>query len=152
MSMNGLDGVLYRLPSGSRTTYSSDKSTLTEVENVRDLSVDMSKAFADDTTRGSNGMRTEKGTLKSHIVSFEAVHDLADADYRQLWMAHVNNTPKVFAILDRDKADTLAQGLYAEFEVSIQEKQENLEDVQKVTVELHLARGSAAPEWVGVTS
>lgn len=148
----GLEAKMYRLSTGSRAAWpaSGAPSSLDVVANIRDLSLGLSTAEADVTTRGGNGWRSTVQTLKEGTITFEMVWDTADTDFQAFQTAWANRTSIACAILDQDKATVGATGLWADFAVTGFEKTENLEDAQKVTVTMKPTYSAVPPEWVEV--
>ena len=103
----------------------------------------------DVTTRASGGWRQEKGTIRNGTVEFDMIYDPADTDFAAFLTAAVGNSTIACAILDGARTTTGTQGLWADFEVSMN-KTENLEEAQKVTVTLSPAYSAVAPEWITV--
>lgn len=117
-------------------------STMTELSNVTDVTVNLSRAEADITTRGAGGYRAKIGTLKEGSIEFEMLWDTEDAAFQDIFDAWNNGTVLYVAALDRALA-VGAQGLYAPMSVLSFEKQEPLEDAQRVSVTLSVTVDTA---------
>jgi len=126
--------------SGTLTNYA-------ENGNVMDLTLNLSKAEADVTTRAADGWRQSIGTIKDGEVSFDMIYDTTDAAFNDIQKAWDSSLPIAMAVLDNDKAGVY-QGLHADFTVITFEKQEALEDGQKVSVTLKPTDSAMAPAWI----
>jgi len=125
---------------------------LNELTNVTDVTVNLSKSEADITTRTSGGYRATVGTLKEGEISFDMLWDTADPRFQEVFDAWDNSTSLSCAFLDGDSATADTQGLWADFAVITFEKQEPLEEAQRVSVTLKITivSGNPAPEWITV--
>jgi hypothetical protein len=157
----GKNAKLYRLTTGSRASWGSTNSegftsgaapsNLSEVGNVRDLDMPMTKTLADITTRANNGWIAQVGTLKNGDVTFQMMYDSTDTHFVALWAAFINDSTVALAVLDGDKATTGTRGFWADFIVSTFGKTENLVEGQMVDVTLTPGPSSVAPQIVVVT-
>ncbi len=123
---------------------------LTELTNVRDLSLNVSTGEADVTTRGSAGWKLTAATLKDAEINFDMVYDTADAGFNKVQSAFFTNALLPMAILSGSKSVTNTAGLWMDAMVTKFEKSENLEDAQKVAVTVKPGYSAVAPEWVKV--
>lgn len=156
----GIDARAYYLPTGERATWGaagadgihsgSAPSGLTEMTNVKDVTLTLNKGEADVTTRGANGWRLMRGTLKEGEIQFESIWDPSDAVFAKLFGAWLNNTTIAMAFLDGDKATAGTQGLWADFDVTGFEKKEPLEEAQTASITVKPTKSEVAPEWVKV--
>jgi hypothetical protein len=148
----GFNAKLYRLTSGTRAAWpaSGAPSNLSEIGNVRDLSVRSTTSELDATTRASAGFKVTVPGLNDAAIEFEMVWDTDDTHFTALKDAYEDRTSVAIAALDKDKATSGAKGLWADFAVVTFEKQEPLDDVQKVSVVLKPTYSAVAPEWVTV--
>jgi hypothetical protein len=159
--MRGLDAKMYYLGSGVRATWGAADpddihegaapANLTEMGNVRDLTLNLEEGEADATTRANAGWRATEPTLKEGSVEFEMVYDTSDEAFNKFFAAWNKRTAIACAILDGDKATAGTQGLWADFKVINFTKSEALEDVQLVSVTIKPAYSTVPPEWVRVT-
>jgi hypothetical protein len=83
----GQDGKLYFNDGG---TYGSP--TWTELNKVKDVSLNLTKETADSTVRSSGGFREYVDGLKDVNVSFKMLWDNAADGYDELLAAYENNT------------------------------------------------------------
>jgi hypothetical protein len=130
----------------------SSLAGLSELTNVRDLSLNVSTGEADVTTRGSGGWKLTAATLKDAEINFDMVYDLADTGFVRVQSAFFNNTTLPMAILSGSKTATNTAGLYMDAMVTKFEKSENLEDAQKVAVSVKPGYSAVAPEWIKIVS
>jgi hypothetical protein len=136
----GMEAKLYR------NTGDYAEPTWTEVENVRDLTMNTEKGSADVTTRGNSGWRAMAGTLKDLSVEFEMVYDTADEDFTAIQTAFMDNDQVEFAVMDGDITEAGTQGIRATFEVMNFSQSEPLEEAIIVSVTLSAAYADNAPE------
>ncbi len=158
----GLEAVLYRLSTGTRATWGAENAdgihegpapaNLDEVPNVRDLNLNLEKGEADVTTRGNNGWRARRATLKDGTVEFQMVYNEADADFTAFLAAWLKGTTIACAVLTSDKETEGTQGLWADFEVFDFSEGQELENAQLVNVSLRPTYSNVAPEWVQVVA
>lgn len=157
----GMNGKMYYLGTGSRATWGTPNADgihegtapagLTEMGNVRDVTLNLEEGEADVTTRANNGWRATEPTLKEGSVEFEMAYDTADAGFTKILGAWLNRTVIAMAILDADKDTVGTMGLWADFKVISFTKGEPLEEGQTVSVTIKPAYSTVAPEWVEVT-
>ncbi len=158
----GMNGKMYYLGSGTRASWGTPDadgihggaapSGLTEMGNVRDVTLNLEEGEADVTTRANNGWRATEPTLKEGSVEFEMAYDPGDAGFTKVLGAWLNRTAVAMAILDADKDLVGTMGLWADFKVISFSKGEPLEEGQMVSVTIKPAYSDVAPEWVKVTA
>jgi hypothetical protein len=159
--MLGMNAKMYYLATPPRASWGTADSdgvhegaapaTLTEMGNVRDVTLNLEEGEADATTRANAGWRATEPTLKEGSVEFEMVYDPSNAGFTKFFSAWLNRTVIACAILDGDKASAGTEGLWADFKVINFSKSEPLEDVQMMSVTIKPAYSAVAPEWVRVT-
>jgi len=110
MTKIGLECKLYR----NTGTYASP--VWNEIPNAGDVTIPMSKAEADTSTRAST-WKTRKGTLKDVSIDFQLKFVPGDQDFAALLASYMNNTPIELLALDGPVATTGSQGLRAICEV-----------------------------------
>jgi len=157
----GMNGKMYYLASGTRATWGTANSGgihegsaptgLTEMGNVRDVTLNLEEGEADVTTRANDGWRATEPTLKEGSIEFEMVYDPADAGFTKILGSWLQRTVIAFAILDAAKEISGTMGLWADFKVISFSKSEALEEGQTVSVTIKPAYSTVAPEWVKVT-
>lgn len=109
-------------------------SNLTELDNVKDVTVNMDKGSADTTTRANQGFRSETPTLKEVQIECEIQFKINDAAYSALRNAWLNDTPLRLAALTGDRATTGSEGPMGDFGIKTFNRSEPLEDTIKVSV------------------
>lgn len=160
-SFLGLEAKAYFLSTGTRASWGAEDTdtgihagsapgSLTEMGNVRDVTLKLDKGEADVTTRSSGGWRQMRGTLKDAEVTFEMIYDPADDSYAVIQAAFLLNTPVAMAFLSGASDVSGVEGLWADFDVTGFEKTEPLEEAQKASVTIKPTRSDVAPEWVKV--
>jgi hypothetical protein len=146
----GFDGKVYRQTSGTRAAWpgSGAAPNLDLVDNIRDVTINLTKTEADVTVRGGNGWRQVVAALKEGNVEFEMVYDTADADFTAFIASFTGNTTIALAILDGVAATVGTQGLWADFMIIGFEKAEPLEGAMTVKFTAKPTYSSVAPAWV----
>ena len=158
----GLKAKAYFLSTGTRATWGAADANgmaagpapdnLTEMTNVRDLTLNLSTGEADVTTRGGNGWKLTMETLKDGSVEFEMLWDPADAVFAAIFKAWLNNGSIAMAILDGPSATVGSQGLWADFQVTNISRKEPLTEAMTASVAIKPTASAVAPEWAIVTA
>ena len=148
----GMACKLYRQTSGTRAAWPGSGSApdLTEVANVKDVTLNLETGDADVTTRANNGWRAKVGTLKDGSVEFEMIWDTEDEGFAAMQAAFFNNTSIAIAVLDGDASTAGTQGLWADFSVTNFSREEPLEDAVKAKVTIKPTYSAVGAEWVTV--
>ena len=148
----GLNCKAYYQTTGTRAAWpaSGTAPNLSEITNIRDVTLNLEKGESDVTTRGGSGWRQTKGTLKEGSVEFEMVWDSEDAAFTAIKEAYMNGTTIACAFLDGESDTAGSQGLWADFDVINFSRNEALEEAVKVSVTLKIAYSAVSPEWVTV--
>lgn len=131
----GLDGKAYYGTAGSQAT--------TEIENIRDVTLNLETAEADITVRGGDGWRQMTPTLKDASVEFQVLYDEADSFSEDIIDAYLNNTTYAFYF----RSKTGGKGLDADFRVISATRSEGLEEAMMLNVTLKPTTSSRAPAW-----
>jgi len=131
--------------------YREDSATWYEIENVKDLTLNLEGSTADVTTRGGNGWRQSVKTLKDGNVSWTMVYDTADVDFTAIKNAFLNNTDITLQIMDGDRTTAGTQGLQADFSITGFNINESLEEAMTVDVTAVTAYSSTAPAWTTIS-
>ena len=118
-----------------------------EVDNIKDLTLNLDKDTADMKTRGSGGWGQERTTFKNATVEFQMLWKSSDPAFTAIRDAYLNDTEVAFAAMDGDIATSGKQGLASNFEVSNFTRNEPLEE--GVTVDVTLTPSSYT-EWYEV--
>ena len=116
----------------------------TVVDNIRDITLNLTKDEADVTTRGANGWKLTVGTLKDGSVDTSIVWDDADAFFTAIKTAYFNDTPIVMLFLDK----VSGQGLDADFSVTNFTRNESLAEAITADITLKPTYSTRYPEWV----
>jgi len=131
----GMEAKLYYGPAGSTAN--------TELNNVKDVTLNLETGEADVTTRGNQGWRATVATLKSGTVEFEMIWDTGNAGFTAIKNAYFNNTPIALAILDGPNGE----GLDADFSITNFSRNEPLEEAITVSVTAKPTYSTRAPAW-----
>lgn len=142
----GMEAKLFR-NSGS---YASP--TWAEMDNVKDLTLNLEAGEADVTTRGNNGWRATVASLKDGSIEFEMVWDTADEAFTAIQQAYFGNTPVEFAVMDGPITEAGAQGLRASFSITKFSRNEPLEEAITVSVTAKPTYSDHSPEWMTVSA
>ena len=134
----GLNAKLYR------NTGSHGSPTWNEVQNVRDVTLNLEAGEADVTTRGNAGWRATVATLKDASVEFEMVWDTADAGFTAIKNAYLTNAPIGFQVRD----GVGGQGLQADFMITQFSRSEPLEEAISVSVTSKVTYSTTPPSWI----
>lgn len=136
----GLDCKLYYSATAGATA-------TTELTNVKDLSLSITKGEADVTTRAAQGWKMSVGTLKEAEVTFDMVWDTTDTGFTAISTAFFSNAPIALAILDGDDGT----GMDADFSIVEFSRNENLEEAVTVSVKAKPTLVTRAPVWGKIT-
>jgi TP901-1 family phage major tail protein len=140
----GLDAKLYRNSGPSGTP------TWNEVENVKDVTLNLEAGEADVTTRNSAGWRATVATLKDGSIEFEMVWDTDDDDFAAIRDAFLNHTAVEFAVMDGGITTPGSQGLRATCMVTSFSRNEALEEAITVSVTVKPTFSTTPPSWMVV--
>jgi hypothetical protein len=121
--------------------------SLTELSNVKDLTLNLTAGEADITTRGNSGWRATAQTLKEAELTFQMVWKPGDAAFEAIRDAFLNNTTVELAVLDQARGTSGAQGPKASWSITNFTRTENLEEAIVADV---TAKISSFDEWVEV--
>lgn len=125
--MSAVRGKDFKLYYNSDTPY-DNTPTWVEVTNVRDLTVNLEKALADASTRGST-FRQQVGTLKDLSVDFQMVHDPSDTARTAFEGAFYSDADVELLVLDGSIATVGSAGIRFLAQVSKFTENQALEDV-----------------------
>lgn len=134
----GMNAKMYR----SATLMTDDTSahvagkTWLEVENIKDLTLNLETGEADVTTRANSGWRATMATLKDGSVEFQMVWDDSDVDFKAVKDAWLNSSLLACMVLTGDKAVNGNEGLAANFSVTNFTRNEALEEAITIDVTL----------------
>jgi len=129
----GMNAGLYQGAAGS-----TSPSSMSEVDNVRDVTLSMEAGEADITTRGNNGWRATAPTLRECTVEFQMVWKPGDTVFEAIKTAFLTAGTVALAVLDQKVAITGAQGPLGDFSITNFSRNEALEEaiVADVTAKL----------------
>lgn len=144
------DYVLGLSAKAYRNTGSYGSTSWSEITNLQDVTVNLTRDTADVTTRGGNGWKQEVGTLKNASISFSMIWANADADFVAFRDAFLNGTLIDSTFMDGDITVSETQGLRAEWSVNSFTRNEALAEAITVDVELTPGKSSNAPVWFTV--
>jgi hypothetical protein len=135
----GMNAGLYQGAAGE-----TDPLLMTEVDNVRDVTLNMEAGEADVTTRGNSGWRATAPTLRECTVEFQMVWRPGDAVFDAIKAAFLSAGTVALAVLDQKRTITGAQGPLGDFAITNFSRNESLEEaiVADVTAKL-----SKFEEW-----
>ena len=119
-----------------------------ELQNVKDLTLNLEAGEADVTTRGNAGWRATIATLKDGSIEFEMVWDTEDASFTAIKDAFFGNTTVEFAVMDGDVMTSGSQGLRAEMSITGFSRPEALEEAIMVSVTAKPTYSANPPEWM----
>ena len=137
----GKDAKIYQGAAGG------ELATLTEMSNVRDVTLNLEAGEADITTRANGGWRATAPTLRECTCDFEMVWKPGDSGFDAIKAAFLAGTTLELAILDQARETTGAQGPKGSFSVTSFSRNEALEEAITVSVTAKLA---VFDEWVEV--
>ncbi|HOF17728.1 MAG TPA: phage tail tube protein [Phycisphaerae bacterium] len=137
----GKDAKLYFGATGA------DLADLTELDNVKDVTLTLEAGEADVTTRANSGWRATAATLRQCTAEFQMVWKPGDAGFDAVQAAFLSNGTLELAILDQDRGVAGAQGPKGSFSITSFSRSEALEEAIVVNVSAKLA---AFDEWVEV--
>ena len=142
----GLEAKVYR------NSGSYDTPQWAEMENVKDLTLNLEAGEADVTTRGNGGWRATVAALKDAAIEFEMVWDTADAAFQAIQQAFFNRAAVELAVMDGGITDAGSQGLRASFAITKFSRNEPLEEAMTVNVTAKPTYSSHAPTWMTVSA
>jgi hypothetical protein len=139
----GMNAGLYQGAAGA-----TDPATMTEVDNVRDVTLTLEAGAADITTRGNSGWRATAPTLRECTVEFQMVWRPGDAVFDAVKSAFLTAGTVALAALDQKVAVTGAQGPLGDFAITNFSRNESLEEAIVADVTAKLSRFET---WYEVT-
>lgn len=132
----GINAKLFRGVAGT--------TAATEMKNVKDVNLDLDKVEIDVTTRKSGGWRDYVAGLKDASLEFDMKYDTADANYKAMLQAYLNNTAVALFVSDGDGNGMDADWVITKFSIP-----QELEDAVKVSVSAKPSCEIRNPVWVG---
>ena len=137
----GKDAKIYQGAAGGAL------GTLTEMSNVKDVTLNLEAGETDITTRANGGWRATAPTLRECSCEFEMVWNPTDVGFAAVKAAFLAGTTIELAVLDQARETTGAQGPKGSFSITSFSRNEALEEAITVSVTAKLA---AWEQWVTV--
>ena len=131
----GMNAGLYQGAAGA-----TSPSGMTEVDNVRDVTLNLEAGEADITTRGNSGWRATAPTLRECTVEFQMVWRPGDAVFDAIKTAFLTAATVALAVLDQKVAVSGAQGPLGDFAITNFSRNESLEEAIVADVTAKLSR------------
>lgn len=120
-------------------------SAMTEMANVRDVTLNLEAGEADITTRANSGWRATAPTLRECTCEFEMVWKPGDSGFDAIKAAFLGGSTIELAVLDQAKTTTGAQGPKGSFSTTSFSRNEALEEAITVSVTAKLV---VFDQWV----
>ena len=137
----GKDAKIYQGAAGGAL------ATLTEMSNVKDVTLTLEAGEADITTRANGGWRATAPTLRECTCEFEMVWKPGDSGFDAVKAAFLAGSLLELAVLDQARETTGAQGPKGSFSITSFSRSEALEEAITVSVTVKLA---VFDQWVTV--
>ena len=137
----GKDAKIYQGTAGGAL------GTLTEMSNVKDVTLNLEAGEADITTRANGGWRATAPTLRECTCEFEMVWKPGDAGFDAIKSAFLGGATIELAVLDQARETTGAQGPKGSFAITSFSRNEALAEAITVSITAKLA---VFDEWVEV--
>ena len=141
----GMNAGLYQGAAGA-----TDPALMTEVDNVRDVTLSLEAGEADITTRGNSGWRATAPTLRECSVEFQMVWRPGDTVFDAIKAAFLSAGTVALAVLDQKQTVSGAQGPLGDFSITNFSRNEALEEAIVADVTAKLARFEEWHEVGGV--
>ena len=137
----GMNAKIYQGAAGA------DLATVTEMSNVKDVTLNLEAGEADVTTRGNQGWRATVATLRECSVEFEMLWNPGDAGFEAIKTAFLSAGTLRLAVLTGEKATSGTEGPLGDFSITNFTRNDPLEEGVTVSVTAKLAEFE---EWVEV--
>jgi len=124
-------------------------NTLTELNNVKEASIDCETGEADVSTRSGGGWKATAATLRDLSAEIELVYKPGDTGYKALRDAWLNGSKICMALLTGAKEVAGSEGPHGNFSITKFSRGEPLEEGVSVKATLKLTKFIA---WVDVQS
>ena len=121
--VRGVDAGLYY---GAKDVTSP--SSMTEITNVRDVTLSLESADADITTRANSGWRNTISTLRECTVEFQLLWLPGDSAFETIRNAFLAGTEIALAVLDQKRTVQGSLGPVGNFAITKFSRNEGLED------------------------
>ena len=137
----GLDAKLYR------NTGTHPAPAWNEIENVKDVTLNLEAGEADVTTRANQGWRATAPTLRECTAEFEMLWKPGDAGFDAVKTAFLTSGTIRLAVLTGDRTASGTEGPLGDFSITNFSRNEPLEEGVTVSVTAKLA---VFDSWVEV--
>ena len=137
----GMNAKIYQGPTGTAL------ATLTEMDNVKDVTLNLEAGEADVTTRANQGWRATAPTLRECTAEFEMLWKPGDTGFDAIKTAFLTSATIALAVLTGEKATSGTEGPRGDFSITNFSRSEPLEEGVTVSVTAKLAKFE---EWVEV--
>jgi len=114
-------------------------ATLTEMGNVKDVTLSLEAGEADITTRANSGWRATAPTLRECSCEFEMIWKPGDAGFEAIKTAFLSAGTVALAVLTGAHTDTGAEGPVGNWSITNFSRSEALEEAVTVSVTAKLA-------------
>jgi len=149
----GKDGKSYvsgtALTAGANSDYATALTSATEVTNIQDVTINLSKDTVEISSRANGTFKQKITTLADGSVSMKMLWKPGDANFEIVRDAFFGNDEIFFAALDQAKVTVGTQGIAGNFVVSNFSRGEPLGDAMTADVEL---QPSSFTGWYEKTS
>ena len=122
-------------------------ATLTEMANVKDVTLSLEAGEADVTTRANQGWRATAPTLRECTAEFEMLWKPGDAGFDAVKTAFLTSGTICLAVLTGDRSASGTEGPLGDFSITNFSRNEPLEEGVTVSVTAKLA---VFDSWVEV--
>ena len=133
-------------------TASGTTPTWSEIDIVRNVTLNLEKGEADVTTRGAQGWKEVLPTLKEASIETELVWDTSHTIFGKLLQAFLNDENLEFLFLDGPNTQAGSQGLRAVCGVFKFSRDEQLDGALIANVSFKPTYGAVKPSWFTATS
>lgn len=137
----GMNAKIYQGASGAAL------STLAEMGNVKDVSLNLEAGEADITTRANQGWRATAPTLRECTAEFEMLWRPGDTGFEAIKIAFLTASTLRLAVLTGASDASGTEGPLGDFSITNFSRNEPLEEAVMVSVTAKLAEFE---EWVEV--
>jgi hypothetical protein len=125
-----------------------DPSTLTEMGNVKDVTLSLEAGEADVTTRANSGWRATAPTLRECSCEFDMIWKPGDAGFEAIKAAFLSAGTVALAVLTGAHNESGAEGPVGNWSITNFSRSEALEEAVTVSVTAKLA---AFGQWYEAT-
>jgi Phage tail tube protein len=137
----GMNAKIYQGPTGTAL------ASLTEMANVKDVTLNLEAGEADVTTRANQGWRATAPTLRECTAEFEMLWKPGDTGFDAIKTAFLTSATIRLAVLTGDSATSDTEGPLGDFSITNFSRNEPLEEGVTVNVTAKLATFDS---WVEV--